>query len=110
MIATNKGKLPIMIAVAWHSDPKGGPAVIDQTISLMPNEKIDLSILGIEIDNPISETFTYSDQEHQKLEAKLAIAVEALKEISNDAYHAELCTGNCLVECAQEALNKLSES
>lgn len=50
MIATNTGKLNIMIATHWHADEHGRPAHIDGTVSLMPGEKIDLKMLGIEVD------------------------------------------------------------
>ena len=50
MIATNKGNLRIMIVTHWTETPNGQPANIDGTISLQPGEKIDLSMLGIEIE------------------------------------------------------------
>ena len=38
MVVYNKGKKKIMIVVNWEPDPKGGPAILNETISLLPGD------------------------------------------------------------------------
>jgi hypothetical protein len=47
LIVSNNGENKIMIVVNWHPDPDGGPAIHDYTASLLPGQKIDLSMFGI---------------------------------------------------------------
>lgn len=47
MIVYNTTQDPVVIVVKWSPDLLGGPATIESTVMVMPNDGIDLNAYGL---------------------------------------------------------------
>lgn len=54
MVVYNKTNKAIFIITDWEADPAGGPAKHKQTFCVAPYQGIDLSVLGLEPKEPVT--------------------------------------------------------